>query len=107
MSEPRSWRERLSSLWIWEVWLENRTTFKLLVGDVVKFLAVMAIIYVGHFIIALLPISVARREFLELWHFLFTTVAWIWFCLTLLAEIIVDTLKRFKDSLRNSPGSQC
>lgn len=83
-------------LWLQEVWSESRTTFKLLAADVVKFLLIMAFIYLGHNVIAWLPISEDRRQVVEYVHFIGLMTTWILFIITLIVEIAVDTIKRLK-----------
>src|SRR6266446_4661576 len=92
--------ETLTRLWLWEVWLESRTTFKLLTADVVKFLLIMAFIYLGHYVTAKLPISEGRRQVVEYVHFIGLMTTWILFIITLIAEITVDTIKRLKESVQ-------
>jgi len=45
-----------AGFWLWEVWLENREVFKLLVGDGLKFIVIMLLISIGHYVIALTPL---------------------------------------------------
>lgn len=90
----------IHSFWLWEVWQENRRTFKLLVGDAFNFICIMAFLYVGHFIIAGLPLHETRREFLEYLHFMFMICAWIFLSLILFLEILLGIFKRFRQKTK-------
>jgi hypothetical protein len=97
-------RQFLANLWIYEVWRTIRPTYILLMADAARFLLLMAFLTLGHYVLGWVPVSEGRREFLEQGHFYVVTSAYIWFGLTLLAELVVDSLKRFRERLskRNS-----
>jgi hypothetical protein len=48
----------------------------------------MVFFTLGHYVLGWVPVSDDRREFLEQAHFYVVTSAWIWFSLTLLAEVV-------------------
>ncbi|MDZ7361989.1 MAG: hypothetical protein ONB46_14875 [candidate division KSB1 bacterium] len=93
--------------WLWEVWLENREVFKLLVGDGLKFILLMLLISIGHYVIALTPLTEERRELLETGHFRVLVTLWGLFSLTLLVEILIVIIRRFrfaKDEIKVESG---
>jgi hypothetical protein len=99
----RSLHQFLSSLWIVEVWRAIRPTFILLVADMSLFLLLMVFLTLGHQVIGSLPLSEGRREFLEWAHFCVTITTWLWLWGVLITELVVGSIKRFRDSL--SQGS--
>jgi hypothetical protein len=94
-----TWREYLSSLWIWEVWQSIRPTFILLVADAALFLVLMVTLALGHHVIEWVPASQERRVWLEGIHFYVITGAWLFFSGVLFVELSMVFFKRIKESL--------
>jgi hypothetical protein len=94
-----TWREYLSSFWIWEVWRSIRPTFILLVADAVLFLVLMVTLALGHHVIEWVPASQERRIWLEDIHFYVITGAWLFFSGVLFVELGMVLFKRIKESL--------
>ena len=86
--------------WLWEVWLENRETVKLIAGDALTFFLLMGIVSTSHYLIAQMPLEGAKRASLESWHFRFIVVAWILLSVTLIVEITIASWERIRWRLR-------
>ena len=76
-------------LWLVEIWVENRDIFKAVVRDVLFFLAFMAVLSGGRYILERMPLNLNQRLSLENWHFRITVTAWVLLSLFLLVEIVV------------------
>jgi hypothetical protein len=87
----------VQKFWLWEIWLENRETFKLIVADTAKFIIIIILIFLGHKVIEWLPLDADRKKLLDWFHFHGLVATWVLFALTLLLEITIDILKRIKE----------
>jgi hypothetical protein len=83
-------KEWLQHLWIWEVWKENRSIFKILFADTMFFLFLMATLKIGHHLIEWTALTQERREIAETLHFSFTMTVWGLFFIVLVLEIVAS-----------------
>ncbi len=97
--EPSASRRKF---WLWEVWLENRETVKLIAGDALIFLLLMGIVSALHYFIAQMPLEETTRASLESWHFRFIMLAWILLSVTLFVEIAIASWERIRWRIRSA-----
>jgi hypothetical protein len=87
-------KEWLQHLWLWEIWTENRATFKVLCADMVMFLFLMVTLEVGHYFVKRMTLADYQRELVETLHFNFTITIWLLIFIMLVAEITIDKLDK-------------